>query len=137
MLKMAQRIFQANVVDGKPGLPEGPSVFAEMRFGSYLPSDMAGTLELVVKAWDAKLISLETGIAMLVEVGFPIEDIAEEIERIQSRDYEGANALADVLGDVNTVREYLGLEPVEVEPVQQQEPPVVPPPTLPTPTIPS
>lgn len=123
LLKMVQRIYQAN-----DELDAGDTPRAEIRLGSYLPSDQAGTLALVKDAIDGRLISLETGIGMLIEVGFPVDDIAEEIERIENRDYEGANALADALGDANAVREYLGLDPL---PANQQVPaPVV---TVPTP----
>jgi hypothetical protein len=36
---------------------------------------------------------------MLQAVGVPIEDLAEEQKEIDSRDYEGANQLADVGAD--------------------------------------
>lgn len=103
LLKMVQRLYQAN-----GGLPPGETPRAEIRLGSYLPSDMKGTLDLVATALEKKIISLETAIGMLVDVGFPIEDIAEEIKRIQSRDFAGANELADATGDAAAVAEYLG-----------------------------
>lgn len=104
MLKMVQRIAQAN-----GALPVGATPRAEVKLGAYLPSDQAGTLAAVKDAYGAKLISLETAVTMLVEVGFPIEDIAEEIRLIEQRDYDGANSLADATGDVALVRDRLGL----------------------------
>lgn len=106
LLKMVQRFYQLNGI-----LPAGELPRAELRLGSFLPSDMDAVLARVIKAYDAKLISLETAVAELLEAGFSIDDVAEEIVRIQSRDYEGANELADATGDNAAVREYLGLEP--------------------------
>lgn len=124
LLKMVQRIAQAN-----EALPPGPTVDAEVAFGSFLPADMAGTLAMVKDAYGAKLISLETAVRMLLEVGFPIDDVAEEIGRIESRDYEGANELVDATGDTDLARERLGLPP-------KPEPEPQPAPTLPLPGLP-
>ncbi|MER6031845.1 hypothetical protein [Streptomyces sp. NPDC001851] len=63
------------------------------------------------------MFSLETAVRMLQEAGYPIEDIAEEIERIQKRAFDQAARLADATGDNGVVREYLGLP--EADPVQQ------------------
>jgi hypothetical protein len=46
---------------------------------------------------------------MLQEAGYPIDDVAEEIERIQKRAFDQAARLADATGDNAAVREYLGL----------------------------
>lgn len=104
LLKMVQRLYQAYGV-----LDAGPTPRAEITLGSFLPADQAGTLELVKEAYAAKLISLETAVAMLLEVGFPVEDVAAEIDAIQQRDFEGANDLADATNDQAAVRKYLGL----------------------------
>jgi len=108
LLKMVQRLAQANGV-----LPPGETPRAELQFGSFLPTDVDAVLERVKTAYDAKLISLETAVVMLLEAGFPIDDVAEEIEKIRNHDFEGANALADATGDSDAVREYLGMEPKE------------------------
>jgi hypothetical protein len=60
---------------------------------------------------------------MLVEAGFPIEDVGEEIERIQSRQFEKARALADATGDTGAVGDFLGID-------------LNPDPTPPAPTLP-
>jgi hypothetical protein len=82
---------------------------------------------------------------MLQEAGYPIEDIAEEIERIQKRAFDQAARLADATGDNAAVREYLGLpeaDPVPtvplVEPGQpsQDGPPTSPPSAQPLPPTP-
>lgn len=46
---------------------------------------------------------------MLQIAGYPIGDIAEEIERIQHRSFDQAARLADATGDNAAVREYLHL----------------------------
>lgn len=106
LLKMVQRFYQAY-----EGLDPGATPRAELRLGSFLPSDMAGTLDRVQKAYDAHLISLETAVSELLEAGFSIDDVAEEVMRIQERDFEGANELADATGDNAAVRDYLHLDP--------------------------
>jgi len=120
MLKMVQRLYQANGV-----LPPGETPRAEIRLGSFLPSDMKGTLDIVATAIEKKIISRETGIGMLVDVGFPVEDIAAEIERIDHRDFEAANELADATNDPAAVAEFLGLAAPVAAPV-----PTVPLPNL-------
>lgn len=46
---------------------------------------------------------------LLQGAGYPIEDIAEETDRIQCRSFDQAARLADATGDNAAVREYLGL----------------------------
>lgn len=103
MLKMVQRLAQANGV-----LDPGETPRAEIQLGSFLPTDQDGVLERVATAYAAKLISLETAVSMLLEAGFPVDDVAEEIVRIQERDFAGAGELVDATGDTNDGLEYLG-----------------------------
>ncbi len=77
LLKMVLRLYQAAGV-----LPSGQQPQASIAFGSYLPTDQASVLDLVVKGVTAGVLSLETGVRMLVDAGFPIEDAAEEVARI-------------------------------------------------------
>lgn len=116
MLKMTQRLYQVN-----DKLPAGPTPEADLRFGNYLPTDADAILERVSKGVSSGVLSLETGLRMLVEAGFPIADVAEEILAIQRRDFEGANRLADAVGVIDLVREYLGLPPAP--PTAQTAPP--------------
>lgn len=96
---------------------------AEYAFGSFIPADRMGALDLVIKALtaDPPAMSLETCVRMLIEAGFPIEDAVEEIKKIKALDYEGANKILDATGDPNLARTYLGFAPV---PVVSTEPPV-------------
>ena len=106
LLKMVQRLgMLGGTFPGSEVLP------AEVQFGSYLPSDLDGVIDRVVKLLGSSAISLKTALLMLTEAGLPIEDVDAEVERIESRAYELANLLADATGDVDAVRELLHLEP--------------------------
>jgi hypothetical protein len=78
-------------------------------FGAHTPTDRSTVLGDVASGLTAGVFSLETAVRMLQEAGYPIEDIAEEIERIQKRAFDQAARLADATGDNAAVREYLGL----------------------------
>ncbi|MDI3417938.1 hypothetical protein [Streptomyces luteolus] len=86
LLKMVMRLYQAGGV-----LPAGENPRAEVAFGSYLPTDQAGTLDLVVRGVQAGVLSLETGVRMMSEGGFPIPETALELARIRA---EKESALA-------------------------------------------
>ncbi|WP_329157528.1 hypothetical protein OHB49_02520 [Streptomyces sp. NBC_01717] len=53
------------------------------------------------------MFSLET--ACFRDARYSIEDITEEIDRIQRRSFDQAARLADATGDNAAVRKYLGL----------------------------
>ncbi|MFD3496250.1 hypothetical protein ACFWWB_37775 [Streptomyces sp. NPDC058690] len=53
------------------------------------------------------MFSLET--ACCRDARYSIEDLAEEIDRIQRRSFDQAARLADATGDNAAVRQYLGL----------------------------
>lgn len=105
LLKMVQRLYQA-ADEWEPG----PSVDARLVFGPYLPTDVETEIENVVALVGAKIITVETGLRMLVEAGISIDDIADEAQRLRERDFEGANELLLALGDEAAVYEYLGRE---------------------------
>ncbi|MGN5379066.1 hypothetical protein ACQ4WX_22100 [Streptomyces lasalocidi] len=90
---MVQRLYQAGGF-----LPADENPRAEISFGSYLPSDQAGTLDLVTRGVQAGVLSLETGVRMLMDAGFPIEDAAQELERIQAQKEAAAAREAVMLG---------------------------------------
>ncbi|MER5223821.1 hypothetical protein [Streptomyces flaveus] len=80
LLKMVQRLYQLGGV-----LPPGDNPQATIAFGAYLPTDLSAALELVARGVQAGVLSLETGVRLLVDAGFPIEDASLEVERIQAR----------------------------------------------------
>ncbi|WP_435279736.1 hypothetical protein [Streptomyces sp. 1222.5] len=112
LLRMVQRLHQAG-----QEWPAGESLPARLVWGAHTPTDRTTVLNDVVQGYEANVFSLETAVRMLQEAGYPIDDIAEEIERIQKRAFDHAARLADATGDNGAVREYLGLP--EADPVQQ------------------
>ncbi|MGW1890138.1 hypothetical protein ACWCP6_07675 [Streptomyces sp. NPDC002004] len=79
LLKMAQRLYQLGGV-----LPPGDNPRATIAFGTYLPTDQSAALDLVVRGVQGGVLALETGVRLLIEAGFPIEDAALEVERIRA-----------------------------------------------------
>ncbi|MGA5670066.1 hypothetical protein ACPCTG_31870 [Streptomyces pseudogriseolus] len=122
--KFVQRLFQAGQHPDWVGLPVLP---AKLTRGAYTPTDKAAVLEEVTKARAAKVISLETAIRRLQDIGWPIEDAEEEIRRIDARSFEEARLLADALGNAEEVARFLGRE----APEEPDTPPVVLPPAGP------
>ncbi|MDX3242488.1 hypothetical protein [Streptomyces sp. ME18-1-4] len=106
LLRMVQRLHQAGQAEGWPA---GESLPARLMWGPHTPTDRAAVLDEVVKGVGAGVLSVETGVRMLIDAGYPIDDAQAEIERIQSRAFEAAARLADATGDNAAVRRYLGL----------------------------
>ncbi|MEW9521789.1 hypothetical protein [Streptomyces tubercidicus] len=107
LLKMVQRLYLAGQHPDWAGVTVQP---AELAFGPYTPTDKQSVLEQVRNGVKDGVLSLETGVRMLMDAGFPIDSAAEEIERIQSRAFAAAKDLADATGDSSAVGEYLGLD---------------------------
>lgn len=103
-----------------------------LEMGRFLPSDQKAMVDMVTELVTAKAISAETGVRMLMTVGFNIEDAKDEVLRIQERDFDGADKLLAATGDDQAVRDYLGLEgpppPPPVVPGPTPAPPIQPPP---------
>lgn len=112
LLRMVQRLHQAGQADGWPA---GESLPARLVWGPHTPTDRAAVLDDVVKAVGAGVMSVETGVRMLQDAGYPIEDAQKEIERIQTRAFDAAVRLADATGDNAAVRAYLGLPAADPE----------------------
>lgn len=91
-------------------VPDTPETYVptHLQFGSFLPTDQESIVGMVKNLMETNAISLETATLMLLEAGLPIEDVAEEVLRIQSRDFKGANLLLDATGDQPGVYDYLG-----------------------------
>ncbi|MFG2143636.1 hypothetical protein ACGFRG_05470 [Streptomyces sp. NPDC048696] len=82
LLKMVQRLHQAGRA---PSWPVGPTLAAQLVFGPHMPTDRQAILDEVVKGVGAGVFSLETGIRMLQDAGYPIEDARQEAARITDR----------------------------------------------------
>ncbi|MFD9721124.1 hypothetical protein [Streptomyces sp. NPDC059076] len=105
LLKFVQRLFIAGQHPDWAGITPLP---AKLVRGPYTPTDKAAVLEQVTAAKKEGLISLETGLRMLTDAGWPIEDADREIEQIESRQFEQARFLADALGNPDEVADFLG-----------------------------
>ncbi|MFD4397214.1 hypothetical protein [Kitasatospora sp. NPDC058478] len=134
MFKMIQRLYQA----GQHPDWTGPVVPAVLEFGPYTPADLTAVLADIATAYQARLISLETALRLLTDAGWTIDDVEQEIERIQARSFDDAGKLADATGDSQAVRDYLGLKGAPPEPPAVVLPPQVPQPPQPgaTPPVP-
>jgi hypothetical protein len=111
LLRMVQRLHQAG-----QEWPAGGSLPARLVWGAHTPTDRTTVLNDVTAGYEAGVFSLETAVRMLQEAGYPIEDVAEEIERIQKRAFDQAARLADATGDNTAVRGYLGLPEADPAP---------------------
>lgn len=125
------------------GAPDVPDKYfpAELRMGSYLPQDKQSTVDLIRtllgQGTDKPAISRKTAVDMLVEAGFSIADANEEVVRIESTDFDGAEALHSATGSTQLVLDYLNLDEPDDLPDQPDtggQPPVQP--TLPLPGVP-
>jgi hypothetical protein len=127
LLKFVQRLAMVGQVKNVPALPAGPVWPADLAFGNYLPTDLQTLINDTAALYKAKLISLETAVRRLRDGGLPIEDVMEEVARIQQRDFQSANELADATNDQPAVRDYLGLEPSPALTVPVLDLPAIPP----------
>lgn len=118
-------------------------VESDIEFGNILPNDDASAVEIVTGLLTAKAISLETAVQILIAAGLPIDDAVDEVRRIQSRDFDGANTLLDATGDEDAVFDYLdrkrppGLTAAQQQAVNQAGQPAPPgAPPAPAPNLP-
>ncbi|MFJ4413002.1 hypothetical protein [Streptomyces sp. NPDC088925] len=110
LLRMAYRLHQAGRV-----WPPGETPEAVLVFGPHTPTDRAAILDEVIKAVTGGVLSLETGVRMLMDAGYPVEDAMAEVQRIQARAFDAAARLADATADSGAVRAFLGLPPAPGE----------------------
>lgn len=128
LFRMVQRLGQV-----AKELEPGPSLRARLEFGNFLPTNRAETIELVASALQAKAISRQTGLLLLISAGLPIEDAKEELERIAAEDGETAKAIADATGSDELGAAYLGLTLPTATPTVRPGPAPAPGPTPPEP----
>jgi hypothetical protein len=83
-------------------------------FGTALPGDKAGAVDVVTAALDAGAISTLTAVQLLIAAGFPIVDAAEEVARIRSEQTAKARELADATGSEALAAQWLGVDLPEV-----------------------
>jgi hypothetical protein len=124
LLKFVQRLHLAGQHPDWTGIQVQP---AKLVFGPYTPTDKNAILEQVTAGVEKGVLSKETGIRMLMDAGFPIDDLEEELRRIDARSFTAARDLADALGNPDEVADFLGRQ----APDEPETPPVILP-ALPT-----
>lgn len=100
-----------------------------VKYGSYLPLDKKGEIDLLLSMVKGGLISRSTAMRLAVEAGVDIREMADELAAVESEDFEGANLLAEATADEGLARAYLHRPPAEVpaEPEALPAPGAVPP----------
>lgn len=111
ILKFAMRLAQT-----AGALRAGETPAATLELGASLPADRSAAVDAVKALLGIGGMSTETAVRVLQEAGFPIDDAAEEVERIRAEAFEKAVQLADATGDTAAARAFLGLEPRTVTP---------------------
>jgi hypothetical protein len=123
---MLKFVWRLSKVGNAQGVPD-QFVPARLQLGSFVPTDLQKVVEVVTSLLAAGAISLETALQALINAGMPIEDAAEEIRRIEERDFAGAGELLDATGDEGAVFDYLGREPAAAPGIPAPPEPVLPP----------
>jgi hypothetical protein len=114
--EFVQRFAQANGM-----LPAGENPRADIAFGSFMPTDRDSVVTMIMQLLAEHGISRLTALRWLVDAGVEIGDLAEELRRIESEDFEGADKLDVVIGP-DAAADYLGRkrEPSATRPVRLQ-----------------
>lgn len=102
-------------------IPAGQLPKILMVLGKGLPADRAATIVEVRDALAAHAISTVTAVQMLMESGFPIDDAAVEVARIQAERVDIAIGMVEATGSVEAAARYLGI-PLTPAPAQPPAP---------------
>jgi hypothetical protein len=116
LLKFAHRMFLAGQAAGQITDVPAEWIHTEITMGSFLPQDQQAAVTQVTALYAAHAISLETAITMLIEASIPIQNVLEEVQRIQERDFAAAADLFTATGDQDLVYEFLGRTPPPPDP---------------------
>jgi hypothetical protein len=117
LLKFVLRLAKAN---GVKDLPE-EEFETRLRFGSYLPSDLQEAMTIITQLLEAKAISLETAVQFLLDKGYPIKDVTEEIKNITKRDVESAQVVMTITGNPEIAAKMLDIDPKDVAAFDDEE----------------
>ena len=133
IVKMAQRI-QIHHTGGFPNdagvIEPDIEVYAgRVQFGTFMPRDLAETVQIITRSLETFAMSQETAIRMLQADGVPVDDIANELAAIRARMTEQAKQIREALGDRQVVADFLGIildTETDVDPDPDPEPAVDP-----------
>lgn len=90
-------------------LKAAPEQRVELKFGPYMPTDQAQIVAMVKDLVSSHLLSRQSALGILSDAGVEVDDdLADELERIEHEDFEGAAALANALGAEQPAADYLG-----------------------------
>jgi hypothetical protein len=104
------------------GFPEGEKEFETMlKFGSFLPADKQEAMTTATQLYEAKVISLQTAVKIVQDAGYPVEDWIKEIELIDERDIEFAQAVLTITGNPEAAAKILGIDPADVAAFDAEE----------------
>jgi hypothetical protein len=112
LLKMVQRVA---IQAGDETLGGDTRVYpARLRFGVYMPSDLAGLASTLYTLRQAKLVSQETGVLALQEAGVPSGDLVAELASIRRYDMTAeADAVTGALENPRYAAELMGIDDYE------------------------
>lgn len=105
-LKMVQRIALQNE---DPTLSDDQVYAAELRFGAFMPQDLAGVAAVIQVLMEARALSQETAVRMAQDHGVPVDDVGAEVLAIRSTMSDVALQIADALGAERYAAEFLGV----------------------------
>jgi hypothetical protein len=106
VLKFVQRMAQT-----AGELEAGATPRAELVFGSFMPADTSAAITDAAKGVAGHVISLRTALLMMQESGVPIDDLAEEIDRIKSEDTAAARNVFEATGNSIAAAQRLQVDP--------------------------
>jgi hypothetical protein len=113
VLKMVQRIaihHQDPLLGGSKIVYPG-----ELRFGTFMPQDLAGEAVVLKALMEAHLLSQETALRRLQDAGLPIGDIAAEVAAIRRLMGDTADKISTATGLPRLASEFLGYTPEDLQ----------------------
>lgn len=108
--KFVQRIAIANGDETLDTSSGGDALPTELRFGSFMPQDLAGGAGVLKLLREAGLISQETGVRMAQDHGVPVGDVTAEVLAIREEMGEAALRISDATGDPKYGARFLGIQ---------------------------
>ena len=105
--RLVQKIAIAN---GDESLGGSTVVYpVEMRFGSFMPQDLAALAAVLKTLRDAGLVSKSTGVAELQQVGMGSGSVEVEVDLIRHEETDKALEIADATGSTELAARWLGV----------------------------
>jgi len=108
--KFVQRLAIVNQDETLDLTVSGDAMPSEIRFGSFMPQDLAGGAAVLKQLREAGLISQETGVRMAQDHGVPVEDVTAEVLAIREEMGEEALRISDATGDPKYGARFLGIQ---------------------------